>query len=164
MFGGLGIASLVITDDVVLLASSSSDLQLSLEEFAAECESAGMRSSISKSEVMVLNRKRVDGPLSVREVMLPGVEELKHLRILFTSEGSIERETDRCIRAASAVMLVKMPPGLVVTLGGGPRVDQGNTGKIMSPGWPVNSGGQECLGFHAETAALVIQTWISSRR
>ncbi|KAK0134189.1 hypothetical protein N1851_030252 [Merluccius polli] len=34
------------------------DLQLSLDRFAAECEAAGMRISTSKSESMVLNRKR----------------------------------------------------------------------------------------------------------
>ncbi|KAI3366826.1 hypothetical protein L3Q82_009240 [Scortum barcoo] len=36
-------------DDVVLLASSSQDLQHVLEQFAAECEAAGMRISTSKS-------------------------------------------------------------------------------------------------------------------
>ncbi|KAK0142872.1 hypothetical protein N1851_019186 [Merluccius polli] len=36
------------------------DLQLSLDRFAAECEAVGMRISTSKSESMVLNRKRVD--------------------------------------------------------------------------------------------------------
>ncbi|KAI3361387.1 hypothetical protein L3Q82_013555 [Scortum barcoo] len=54
--------------DVVLLASSSQDLQhvLELERFAAaECEAAGMgiRISTSKSEAMVLDRKRVVCPL-----------------------------------------------------------------------------------------------------
>ncbi|KAI3374576.1 hypothetical protein L3Q82_021156 [Scortum barcoo] len=46
-------------NDVVLLASSSQDLQHVLERFAAECEAAGMRISTSKSEAMVLDRKRV---------------------------------------------------------------------------------------------------------
>ncbi|KAI3367252.1 hypothetical protein L3Q82_008304 [Scortum barcoo] len=40
-------------NDVVLLASSSQDLQHVLERFAAECEAAGMRISTSKSEAMV---------------------------------------------------------------------------------------------------------------
>ncbi|KAI3374251.1 hypothetical protein L3Q82_006101 [Scortum barcoo] len=51
-------------DDVVLLASSSQDLQHVLERFAAECEAAGMRISTSKSEAMVLDRKRVACALS----------------------------------------------------------------------------------------------------
>ncbi|XP_054875833.1 interleukin-15 isoform X2 [Poeciliopsis prolifica] len=40
-FGGLRIASLLFADDVVLLAPSGRDLQLSLERFAAECEGPG---------------------------------------------------------------------------------------------------------------------------
>ena len=46
-FGDLRIGSLLFADDVVLLASSGRDLQLSLERFAAECEAAGMRISTS---------------------------------------------------------------------------------------------------------------------
>ncbi|TWW80517.1 Histone deacetylase 4 [Takifugu flavidus] len=42
-------------NDVVLLASSARDLQLSLDRFTAACEAAGMRISTSKSETMVLN-------------------------------------------------------------------------------------------------------------
>ena len=58
-FGDLRIGSLLFADDVVLLASSDRDLQLSLNQFAAECDSAGMRISTSKSESMVLSQKRV---------------------------------------------------------------------------------------------------------
>ena len=103
-FGGGRIASLLFADDVVLFASSSIDLQLSLGRFAAECEAVGMRISTSKSEAMVLSRKRVDCILRVGEEVLPQVEEFKYLGILFTSEGRREREIDRRIGAASAVM------------------------------------------------------------
>ncbi|KAI3356686.1 hypothetical protein L3Q82_003368 [Scortum barcoo] len=58
-------------NDVVLLASSSQDLQHVLERFAAECEAAGMRISTSKSEAMVLDRKRVVCPLRVSGEVLP---------------------------------------------------------------------------------------------
>ncbi|MDF4304923.1 reverse transcriptase domain-containing protein, partial [Vibrio parahaemolyticus] len=74
------------------LVPSSSDLQLSLRRFIAECEAAGMRISTSKSEAMVLSRKRVDCPLQVRGEVLPQVEEFKYLGVLFTSEGRMERE------------------------------------------------------------------------
>ncbi|KAI3372532.1 hypothetical protein L3Q82_023017 [Scortum barcoo] len=47
-FGNHRISSLLFADDVVLLASSSQDLQHVLERFAAECEAAGMRISTSK--------------------------------------------------------------------------------------------------------------------
>ncbi|KAI3363818.1 hypothetical protein L3Q82_001417 [Scortum barcoo] len=83
---------------------SSQDLQHVLERFAAECEAAGMRISTSKSEAMVLDRKRVVCPLRVSGEVLPQVEEFKYLGVLFTSEGKMEREIDRRIGAASAVM------------------------------------------------------------
>ncbi|TWW63998.1 hypothetical protein D4764_03G0010060 [Takifugu flavidus] len=89
-FGDLRIGSLLFADDVVLLASSARDLQLSLDRFAAACEAAGMKISTSKSEAM--------------EEILPQVEEFKYLGILFTSEGRMEQEVDRRISAASAVM------------------------------------------------------------
>ena len=63
-----------------------------------------MRISTSKSEVMVLSRKRVECPLQVGGEVLPQVEEFKYLGILVTSEGRMEREIDRRIGAASAVM------------------------------------------------------------
>ncbi|KAI3370957.1 hypothetical protein L3Q82_023511 [Scortum barcoo] len=65
------------TYDVVLLASSGQDLQHVLERFAAECEAAGMRISTSKSEAMVLDRKRVACPLRVGGEVLPQVEEFQ---------------------------------------------------------------------------------------
>ncbi|KAI3354838.1 hypothetical protein L3Q82_004643 [Scortum barcoo] len=83
---------------------SSQDLQHVLERFAAECEAAGMRISTSKSEAMVLDRKRVACPLRWGGEVLPQVEEFKYLGVLFTSEGKMEREIDRRIGAASAVM------------------------------------------------------------
>ncbi|KAI3375330.1 hypothetical protein L3Q82_021824 [Scortum barcoo] len=55
--GTTGFHLCFFADDVVLLASSSSqDLQHVLERFAAECEAAGMRISTSKSEAMVGSR------------------------------------------------------------------------------------------------------------
>ncbi|KAI3359104.1 hypothetical protein L3Q82_002647 [Scortum barcoo] len=101
-FGNHRISSLLFADDVVLMASSGQDLQHVLERFAAECEAAGMRISTSKSEAMVLDRKRVACPLQVGGEVLPQVEEFKYLGVLFTSEGKMEREIDRRIGAASA--------------------------------------------------------------
>ena len=71
------ISSLLIAHDVVLLAPLSQDLQHALGRFAAECEAAGMRISTSKSEAMVLDRKKVACPLRVG--LLPQVEEFKYL-------------------------------------------------------------------------------------
>ncbi|KAI3351249.1 hypothetical protein L3Q82_005801 [Scortum barcoo] len=90
-FGNHRISSLLFADDVVLMASSGQDLQHVLERFAAECEAAGMRISTSKSEAMVLDRKRVACPLRVGGEVLPQVEEFKYLGVLFTSEGKMDR-------------------------------------------------------------------------
>ncbi|TKS65587.1 NLR family CARD domain-containing protein 3 CARD15-like protein [Collichthys lucidus] len=90
--------------NLVLLASSDRDLQLSLERFAAECEAAGMRISTSKSEAIVLGWKRVECSLRVGDEVLPQMDEFKYPGVLFTSEGRMEREIDRRISAASAVM------------------------------------------------------------
>ncbi|KAK3547628.1 hypothetical protein QTP86_026269 [Hemibagrus guttatus] len=79
------ISSLIFADDVVLLASSSLDLQHALGRFAAKCEAAGMRVSTSKSEAMVLDRKKVACTLQVGGEFLPQVEEFKYLGVLFTS-------------------------------------------------------------------------------
>uniref|UniRef100_A0A3B3CJV2 Reverse transcriptase domain-containing protein n=1 Tax=Oryzias melastigma TaxID=30732 RepID=A0A3B3CJV2_ORYME len=103
-FGDHRISSLLFADDVVLLAPSNRDLQHVLERFAAECEAAGMRVSTAKSEAMVLDRRKVVCPLSVGGVRLPQVEEFKYLGVLFTSDGRSEREIDRRIGAASAIM------------------------------------------------------------
>ena len=103
-FGDLRIASLLFADDVVLLATSDRDLQHALGRFAAECEAVGMRISTSKSEAMVLCRKTVECSLRVGSELLPQAKEFKYLGVLFTSEGKMEREMDRRIGAASAVM------------------------------------------------------------
>uniref|UniRef100_A0A674MGB6 Reverse transcriptase domain-containing protein n=1 Tax=Takifugu rubripes TaxID=31033 RepID=A0A674MGB6_TAKRU len=94
-FGDLRIGSPLFADDVVLLASSARDLQLSLDRFAAACEAAGMKISTSKSEAMVLNWKKVECLLRVKEEILPQVEEFKYLGVLFMSEGRMEQEIDR---------------------------------------------------------------------
>ncbi|KAK3557275.1 hypothetical protein QTP70_026276 [Hemibagrus guttatus] len=103
-FGDHRISSLIFADDVVLLASSGLDLQHALGHFAAECEAAGMRVSTSKSEAMVLDRKKVVCTLQVGGEVLPQVEEFKYLGVLFMIEGRMDLEIDRRIAAAAAVM------------------------------------------------------------
>ncbi|KAK3573226.1 hypothetical protein QTP86_015140, partial [Hemibagrus guttatus] len=103
-FGDHRISSLIFADDVVLLAPSSLDLQHALGRFAAECEVGGMRVSTSKPEAMVLDWKKVACTLQVGGEVLPQVEQFKYLGVLFTSEGRMDREIDRQIGAAAAVM------------------------------------------------------------
>ena len=98
-----------------------------------------MRISTSKSETMVLSRKRVE--CSLGNKILPQVEEFKYLGVLFTSEGRMEREIDRRIDAASAVMWALHRRSGHVLLGGDPGENPGHVGEIMSLGWPGNASG-----------------------
>ncbi|TWW63932.1 hypothetical protein D4764_03G0009400 [Takifugu flavidus] len=97
------IASLLFADDVVLLASSARDLQLSLDRFAAACEAAGMRISTSKSEPWFSTGKRWSAFPGKGGDPAPSGG-FKYLGVLFTSGGRMEREIDRRIGVASAVM------------------------------------------------------------
>lgn len=79
-----------------------------------------MRISSSKSDTMVLRRKRVKCPLHVRNELLLQVEEMKYFRVLFMSEerGEREWETDRWIGAVSTVMRM-LYQSFVITCGEG---------------------------------------------
>ncbi|KAK3514905.1 hypothetical protein QTP70_034961 [Hemibagrus guttatus] len=88
-FGDHRISSLIFADDVVLLAPSSLDLQHALGRFAAECEAARMRVSTTKSEAMVLDRKKVACTLQVinkgktMELLIKGISGKKqHVNVL----------------------------------------------------------------------------------
>lgn len=54
-----GLCLCFFADDIVLLASSNMDLQLTLGQFAAVCEVRGMKIGTPKSQTMVLSPKRV---------------------------------------------------------------------------------------------------------
>ncbi|XP_042278775.1 uncharacterized protein LOC121904981 isoform X2 [Thunnus maccoyii] len=94
----------ILSNDVVLLASTHCHLQQALGWFAAECEAVGTRVSTPKSEAMVLSLKKVDCSLWVGSELLLQVKEFKYLWVLFMREGKIEHEDDRQISAASALM------------------------------------------------------------
>ena len=92
-------------DYVVVLASSVHNIQLSLDQFAVECEAAGMRMRTSKSHAMVLTLKKVDRFVWVGGEFLPQEDpKFKDRGILFTSEGKMERKILRWIEPASASM------------------------------------------------------------
>lgn len=70
-------------DNVVLLASSDCDLEHALRCLAVECEAIS------------LCQKMVDFSIQVGSELLHQMKEFKYLETLLTSEGKIERETDR---------------------------------------------------------------------
>lgn len=77
---GLDSSSGLFVDDVALLASSNGDVQLTLEEFAAEFEVFGSGISTCRSEAMVLRWKRVECKISVGDEFRPQVPEFKYIR------------------------------------------------------------------------------------
>jgi len=58
----------------------------------------------AESKAMVPWQKMVECSLRVGSELLPQAKEFKYLGVLFRSEGKMEREMDRLIGAASAVM------------------------------------------------------------
>lgn len=81
---------LLFAHDVVLMVPSACDLQHSLDQLSAECETAGMRISTPKSEVKAL-RKLTGCPLSF-------------LRALSTCEGTLEPEIGQRIGTTAMVL------------------------------------------------------------
>ncbi|KAI3355814.1 hypothetical protein L3Q82_004221 [Scortum barcoo] len=149
-FGNHRISSLLFADDVVLLASSSQDLQHVLERFAAECEAAGMRISTSKSEAMVLDDDgkgwRALSGVAGRSLRDRG-EKLGHsggARSRAAALLRIERSQLRWLGH-----LFRMPPGRLPREvfqacpppGGGLGEDPGHAGETMSLDWPGNAWG-----------------------
>ncbi|KAI3366230.1 hypothetical protein L3Q82_010039, partial [Scortum barcoo] len=139
-------------DDVVLMASSGQDLQHVLEvRFAAECEAAGIRISTSKSEAMVLDRKRVACPLRVGGEVLPQVEEVQEsAKVARASvwDAPLDASLGRCSR--------HVPPG------GGP-------GKTQDARWRdyVSQLAWELLGVppeELEEVSGVREVWASLLR
>ena len=102
--GRCKISRLLFADDLVLLASSESDLQLALNGFAAVSNITGMKISTSKPEILHLSRNPVQCSLRVGGVSLKQVEKFKYLGVAFKSDGRQDEELDVQSSKASAVM------------------------------------------------------------
>ena len=77
--GRCRISLLIFTDDLVLLASSESGLQHTLNGFAAACDIAGMINSTSKTEVLHLSRNPIQCFSQFGSVSLKQVVKFKYL-------------------------------------------------------------------------------------
>lgn len=89
-FRGLRITSVLFADGVVLLSPSDCDLLHAIGQFAAECEAAWVRNSISLSFGSLLENSGLL-PLDLK------VKEFNYLESLFISGGKMEHEIDRQI-------------------------------------------------------------------
>ena len=98
------ISRLLFADDLVLLSSTESGLQRALNSFADACNTAGMKISTAKTEVLHLSRNPDQGVLQANGATLKQVEKFKYLGVAFTNDGRQDEELDTRIGKASAVM------------------------------------------------------------
>ena len=98
------ISRLPFADDLVLLSSTESGLQRALNSFADACNTAGMKISTAKTEVLHLSRNPDQCVLQVNGATLKQVEKFKYRGVAFTSDGRQDEELDTRIGKASVVM------------------------------------------------------------
>ena len=75
-----------ISRDLVLLSSTESGLQGALNSFADACNTAGMKISTAKTEVLSRNPDQCE--LQMKGATLNQIEKFKYLWFAFTSDGS----------------------------------------------------------------------------
>ena len=102
--GNCKISRLVFADDLVLLSFTESVVQHAINNFADACDTAGMKTSTAKTEVLHLSRNPDQCVLQVNGATLKQVEKFKYLGVAFTSGGWQDEELDTRIGKASAVM------------------------------------------------------------
>ena len=98
------ISRLLFADDLVLLSSTEFGLQCALNSFADACNTAGMKISMAKTEVVHLLRNPDQCVLQVNGATRKQVEKFKYLVVAFTSDGRQDEELDTQIGKAGAVM------------------------------------------------------------
>ena len=102
--GNCKISRLLFADDLVLLSSTESGLQRALNSFADACNTAGMKISTAKTEVLHFSRNPDQCILLVNGATQKQVRKFKYLWVAFTSDGRQDVEPDTRIGKASAVM------------------------------------------------------------
>ena len=102
--GKCKISHLLFADDLVLLSFTEAGLQHALNSFADVCNTAGMKISAVKTEVLHLSRNPDQCVLQVNGATLKQVEKFKYLGVAFTSDGRQDEKLDTRIGKASAVM------------------------------------------------------------
>ena len=97
------ISCLLFADDLVLLSSTESGLQRALKSFADACNTAGMKISMAKTEVLHFSRNPDQCVMQVNGATLKQVEKFKYLGFAFTSDGRQDEELDTRIGKTSPV-------------------------------------------------------------
>ena len=102
--GNCKISRLLFADDLVLLSSTESGLQRALNSVADACNTAGIKISTTKNEVLHLSRNPDQCVLQVNGATLKQVEKFKYLGVAFMSDGRQDEELNTRVGKASAVM------------------------------------------------------------
>ena len=76
--GNCKISRLLFFDDLILLSSTESVLQRALNSSADECDTAGMKLNMAKTEVLHLSRNPDQCLLQVNGATLKQIEKLKY--------------------------------------------------------------------------------------
>ena len=92
--GNCKISRLLYAEDLVLLSSTESYLQRALNSFADACDTAGMKISTAKTELLHLSRNPDQCVLQMNGATLKQVENFKYLGVAFTSDGRQDEELD----------------------------------------------------------------------
>ena len=100
MIGNCKISRLLFADDLLLLSSTESGLQRALNNFADARDTAGVKISTAKTEVLYLSRNPDQCVLQVNVATLKQVEKFKYLGVAFTSDRKQEEELDTRIGKA----------------------------------------------------------------
>ena len=85
--GNCKISCLLFTDELVLLSSSESGLLCVLNRFADARDTADMKISTAKTQILHLSRNPDQCLLQVNGATLKQVEKSKYLGVTFTSDG-----------------------------------------------------------------------------
>ena len=92
--GNCKISRLLFADDLVVLSSTETGLQRAINSFADACDTAGMKISTAKTEVLHLSRNPDQSVLQVNGATLKQVEKCKYLKIAFTGNRRQDEELD----------------------------------------------------------------------
>ena len=103
--GNCKISRLLFADDFGSdLVLTESGLQHALNSFADACNTAGMKISTAKTEVLNLSKNPDQWVLQVNGATLKQGEKFRYLGVAFTSDGRQNKELNTRIGKASAVM------------------------------------------------------------